>query len=108
MKYIVCVEGTEHQYFAFSGRTEAESFALLPRDEGQVATIYKVPAGASGVAMASGLSATLKENHVPWQVGALPVDHAKGLFRPCLRCGAVFCSKGITNRICGRCKNRRQ
>ena len=108
MKYLVCVEGAERLYFAFSGRTEAESFAELPREEGQVATIFNGPAGISAPAMASALLAVAKENRVPWQVSSCPAEPSKGSFRPCLRCGGVFCSKGITNRICGKCKSRRQ
>jgi hypothetical protein len=108
MKYLVCVEGAERFYFAFSGRMEAESFANLPREVGQVATVFNGPAGISGPAMASALLAVAKEKRVPWQVGSCPAEPSKGSLRLCLRCGGVFGSKGITNRICGKCKNRRQ
>ena len=108
MKYLVCVEGAERLYFAFSGRVEAESFAKLPREVGEVATVFKGPAGISGPAMASALLAVAKENRTPWLVTSCPEERPKGSFRPCLRCGGVFCSKGITNRICGKCKSRRQ
>jgi hypothetical protein len=107
MKYLVCVEGAERLYFAFSERLDAESFAMQPRHEGQVATVFRGPASISGAGMASSLAAA-KENHVPCQISSCPPEPSKGSFRPCLRCGAVFVSKGITNRICGKCKNRRQ
>jgi hypothetical protein len=108
MKFLVCVEGMERLYFAFSGRPEAESFANLPREEGQVATVFEGPAGVSGPALATGLLAAIKDNRVPWQISSCPADPSKGSLRLCLRCGGVFGSKGITNRICAKCKNRRQ